>query len=138
MDLGLGDLIKFVHLVHLYNFVTATIFKLSTDQKLQRPKESSLIRNFRIPNPRSRLSFEFFSIFSFKLGNLCTWKLLDLENPITLIFGPKLEFFILDFRLSIHHHIPLKVFFGLSEYILSVLQHKDANAYDVMPGFSFY
>lgn len=44
MDLGLGDLIKFVHLVQLYNFVTATIFKLSTDQKLQRPKESSLIK----------------------------------------------------------------------------------------------
>jgi hypothetical protein len=44
MDLGLSDLIKFVHLVQLYNFVTATIFKLSTDQKLKRLKESSLIK----------------------------------------------------------------------------------------------
>ncbi|PWZ44145.1 hypothetical protein Zm00014a_003631, partial [Zea mays] len=42
--LGLSDLIKFVHLVQLYNFVTATIFKLSTDQKLKRLKESSLIK----------------------------------------------------------------------------------------------
>jgi hypothetical protein len=40
MDLGQGDLIKFVLLMQLYNFATATMFKQSTDQKLQRPKES--------------------------------------------------------------------------------------------------
>jgi hypothetical protein len=96
MDLGLGDLIKFVHLVQLYNFVTATIFKLSTDQKLQRPKESSLIRNFRIPNPRSRLSFEFFSIFSYE-----TWKSLHMK---VAWFGKPYIFDILTFGKILPYH----------------------------------
>jgi hypothetical protein len=46
------------------------------------------------------------------------------------------EFFKLGFLFSANHHITLKSFFGPSECILIVLQHKDAKAYDSMPSFS--
>jgi hypothetical protein len=59
--------------------------------------------------------------------NILTFGKILLDHKFRLS-GSKLEFFKLGFPLSIHHHITLRVLLGPSECILSVLQHKDANA----------